>query len=228
MYNDDDLIRLRQHIGNLFEERELAAIYRGEKYVRTPFTDVKYYVWDEEHIAKLKRVECNAVAANKWFRETAPPWARAIGLPLSIADRQKLTQDENLRPNLVGHYGFSLMMVKYDYQLHPSIADCCSGVLAHKGCPDYLHAKLQEFRPRPLEGLEVWWETGFVDFLGGQTIKVLAGFSWSSLEMIASELQSAIRGRQRWCNDGVDGDYLHEWDENIAFVSQRARECYPS
>jgi len=92
-------------------------------------------------------------------------------------------------------------MAGRDFLRHPSIADCCSGLMAHKDTPDSLRAELQEFRPRPLEGLEVWWKTEF-EFFDGRPhgpIKVLGGFSWSTPEMIASELQSLIRGRQRVC-----------------------------
>ena len=121
-------------------------------------------------------------------------------------------------------------MVEYDYLLHPSLADCCSGLVAHKDTPDYLRAELQEFRPRPLEGLEVWFQTEF-EFFDGRPhgpIKVLGGFFWSTPEMIASELQSFIRARQRAHNDGVPEDELHQCDEQIAIVRQRGRECYPS
>ena len=101
--------------------------------------------------------------------------------------------------------------------------------MAHKDTPDSLRAELQEFRPRPLEGLEVWWKTEF-EFFDGRPhgpIKVLGGFSWSTPEMIASELQSLIRGRQRVCNGGVPEDELHQCDEQIAIVHRRGLRVLP-
>ena len=238
MYNDDDLKRLgarkfEKRVAELFDREEMQVVLSNAGRTRwtlpcghAPIIGELFDVMDDEYISKLRRRACVALAAQEWFRETAPPWARAIPLPLSIAGCQKLEQDENLRPNLVGHYGSSLMMLDYDYKLHPSLADCCSGLRAHKDTPNYIHAELQECPPRPLEGLEVWWET--VDDRPHEPIKVLGGFSWYSLEMIFSELQAFIHGRQRLCDWGVHEDTLHQWDEQIAVVGQRAYECYPS
>jgi hypothetical protein len=200
----------------------------GDTIGHAPIIGDVFDVMNEEDCFKTRRLTCVALAAQKWFRATAPSRARAIPLPLNIADCQKLERDENLWPQLVGNYGFSLRMVEYDFQLHPSIADCCSGLMARKDTPDWLRDELQEFPARPLEGLEVWWETGFVDGEPHEPIKVLMGLSWSTPEMFFSELQSMVRGRQRLCEHGAGEDYLRKWDEQMAIVSQRARECYPS
>ena len=237
MYNDDDLKRLSAHkfmphVAELFDREEMRVVLSNRYPLplgHAPIIGDLFNVWDEEHISKLRRRTCVALAAQEWFHKTAPPLARAISLPVNIRDCQKLEQDENLFPNLVGYYGRSLMGAGYDRLLHPSLADCCSGLRAHKDTPDYLRAELQEFSPRLLEGLEVSWGTGFpVDGRPHEPIKVLMGLSWSTPEMIFEELQSLIRGRQRLCNRGADEDTLHEWDEEIAIVHRRGSECYPS
>ena len=236
MYNDDDLIRLGAHkfmstVAEQFDREEMRVVleFSGKTdplpYGHAPIIGEPFDVMDDEYIFRLRRFACVALAGQEWFSKTAPALARAIRLPVNISDCLKLKQDENLFPKLVGNYGSSLIMAGRDFQLHPSIADCCSGLMAHKDTPDYLRAELQEFRPRPLEGLEVWWHTEFVDY---EPIKVLGGFSWSTPETIASELQSFIRARQRAHNRGAHEDTLAKWDEQIAIVSQRARECYPS
>src|SRR5262249_41373833 len=124
-----------------------------------PITGDFFNVMDDEDCFKTRRLVCVALAAQKGFRETAPPLARAVPLPLNAADRQKLQWDENFWPRLVCNYGSSLMMVDYDYLLHPSLADCCCGLMARKDTPNDIRAELREFPARPLEGLEVSWET---------------------------------------------------------------------
>jgi len=239
MYNDDDLKRLSAHkfmphVAELFDREEMRVVLSNRYPLplgHAPIIGDLFNVWDEEHISKLRRRTCVALAAQEWFHKTAPPLARAISLPVNIRDCQKLEQDENLFPNLVGYYGRSLMGAGYDRLLHPSLADCCSGLRAHRDTPDFLHAELQEFRPRPLEGLKVWWETGFefFDDRPHEPIKVLTGLSWSSPEMIFEELQYLIQARQRSRDRGADEDtLLHQWDEAIATVGQRGYECYPS
>jgi len=240
MYNDDDLIRLGAHkfmsaVAEQFDREEMRVVleFSGKTdllpYGHAPIIGEPFDVMDDEYIFKLRRFACVALAGQEWFSKTAPALARAIRLPVNISDCLKLKQDENLFPKLVGNYGSSLIMAGRDFQLHPSIADCCSGLMAHKDTPDSLRAELQEFRPRPLEGLEVWWETEFEFFDGShKPIKVLGGFSWSTPEMFASDLESRIRGRQRVRDLGAAEDYLHRWDEQTAIVRQRASECYPS
>jgi hypothetical protein len=237
MYNDDDLKRLGaskfvSRVTELFDREEMRVVLSNRNPLplgHAPIIGDLFDVWDEEHISKLRRRTCLALAAQEWFGETGPPWARAISLPVNIPDCQKLEQDENLWPNLVGYYGRSLMYVGYDFQLHPSIVDCCSGLVAHKGTPDYLRAELgQEFLARPLEGLEVSWRTGFADGRPHEPIKVLMGLCWSTPEMIFEELQTLIQARQRLRASGAHEDDLHQWDEQIAIVRQRGYECYPS
>jgi hypothetical protein len=241
-YSDDDFKRLGAHkfvsrVAELFDREEMRVVlsYSGVRYPLpygdAPIIGERFDVMNDEYISKLRRRTCVALAAQEWFHKTAPPWARAIGLPVNNRDCQKLEQDENLFLNLVGYYGRSLMEAGLDFLLHPSLADCCSGLRAHRDTPDFLHAELQEFRPRPLEGLKVWWETGFefFDDRPHEPIKVLTGLSWSSPEMIFEELQYLIQARQRSRDRGADEDtLLHQWDEAIATVGQRGYECYPS
>jgi len=222
-YSDDDFKRLGAHkfvsrVAELFDREEMRVVlsYSGVRYPLpygdAPIIGERFDVMNDEYISKLRRRTCVALAAQEWFHKTAPPWARAIGLPVNNRDCQKLEQDENLF-------------------LNPSLADCCSGLRAHRDTPDFLHAELQEFRPRPLEGLKVWWETGFefFDDRPHEPIKVLTGLSWSSPEMIFEELQYLIQARQRSRDRGADEDtLLHQWDEAIATVGQRGYECYPS
>ena len=234
MYNDGDLKRLgaskfMSRVAELFDQEEMRVVLSNRYPLplgHAPIIGDLFYVWDEEHISTLRRRTCVALAGQEWFHKTAPHWARAISLPLNIADCLKLEQDENFFPQLVGNYGSSLITAGRDFQLHPSLANCCSGLRAHKDTPDYLHVELQEFLPRPLEGLEVCWRTDFVDV--HEPIKVLESFSWSTPEMIFEDLQSFIRVRQRLRARGAHEDDLHQCDEQIAAVSQRGRECYPS
>jgi hypothetical protein len=228
MHTDPDFVRLGAHnferrIRRIFEQRELQAIARGQPFTRTPFTNMLYEVWNEESIAKLKRVECCALAARKWwrtYRHTLPSWAWTTALPISDAKCEELTSDQNLRLNFVGYYGGSLKRADWDYERHPSVLDCCSGLMAHEDCPDYIRADrelLQEFRPKPLVGLSVRCVTGYLD---GRPFKVLDDLYWSTPEMICAELQSLIYIRQCYCDHGVAEEYLQEWDEHIARVSR--------
>ena len=127
MYNDDDLIRLGAHefmsaVAEQFDREEMRVVLSKRHPLplgHAPIIGDLFGVWDEEHIAKLRRLAGVALAFEKWFRETAPPWARTISLPLNIADCQKLAQDENLFPKLVGNYGFSVIMAGRDFLRHP-------------------------------------------------------------------------------------------------------------
>jgi len=211
MYSNDDLKRLgahkfMPHVAELFDQEERQVLLRGKDTLgHAPIIGLLFGVWDEEYISKLRRWACVACAAKKWFCEAAiiPPWARAIPLPVSIADCQKLEQDENPRPNLVGLFGSSLMMLHYDYLLHPPPVDYISGLMADPNTPDHLRTDpelLREFPPRPLEGLD-------------NCLK------WSSPEMVFSELQRYLRLRQRWQSRGMLQQT--EWaDERIAQLSQ--------
>src|SRR5262249_14405227 len=168
--HDDDFNRLGahkfvSHIAELFDHEERwALVHSWDGCGHAPIIGNLFNAWDDEDCFKTRRLACAALAAQKWFGEIGPPWARAIPLPVNIADCQKLEQDENLRLNLIGYYGFSLMMVRYDYLLHPPFADYVSGLMADKDTPDCLRADpdsklfqelFQEFPPRPLEGLYV-------------------------------------------------------------------------
>jgi hypothetical protein len=67
------------------------------------------------------------------------------------------------RLHLVSRYALSLLMLDWDYKLHPLFDDFCRGLMAYKHTPDYLRddPDLQrEFPPQPLAGLsDLRWRT---------------------------------------------------------------------
>jgi len=178
----------------------LRAIACGLEFDELPYTEDLYQVTYEPLFPHLKRVICCGLAAKKWFRETAPPCARAIPLPLGFLNCKKLQGNaENNKIVLVGHFGSSLMGVNYDYQLHPPFYDYPCGLMADPCTPLHLREDpelLREFPPKLLEGLY--------------------GMCWSTPEMIFSVLQSLIHGRQLLRDRGVPEDELHQWDKTIA------------
>jgi hypothetical protein len=116
-------------------------------------------VWDANFAAQMKDFVCKALAARAWFRTHGPPWAPP--LPLSTAEREALECGGRL--HLVSRYALSLLMLDWDYKLHPSFDDFCRGLMAYKHTPDYLRddPELQrEFPPKPLAGLsDLRWRT---------------------------------------------------------------------
>jgi hypothetical protein len=172
----------------------------GDELCRAPIIERLYFVQDDAYIAKLKRLVHAAVAARKWFREHAPPWAPT--LPLSFAEIHAMERDESNRVNLVVLYASSLMMLEWDYQTHPPFTAYARGLMAYAQTPNYLRddpGLRQEFPPKPLAGID-------------------AGFNWQTPEMIAQHLAVHEEAIQRFRDQNASAATLQMWiDERDSY-----------
>jgi hypothetical protein len=96
--------------------------------------------------------------------------------------------DENSRINLVGRFGWSWLLLKWD-RAHPSFHDYACGLMAYEHAPHYAYLRddpelQQEFPPKPLAGID-------------------KGLHWNSPEMIAQSYQASVRCVQFWRDRGA-------------------------
>jgi hypothetical protein len=115
-----------------------------------PFIELHYAMFDDELIAELKILTCYALAAWARFHESKPSWAP--DLPLSLNAGGKLKCKRDLRVRLVGYYGISQLIAKYD-ESHPAFEPFCRGLMADTRTPKKLREDpelRQMFPPKQL------------------------------------------------------------------------------
>jgi hypothetical protein len=197
--------KFERHVDAEFEAARSRALARGETSFR-----LSYFSWqicvDSGLIAIHKREACLRHAARKHFGAHKPSsWCP--DLPVTVAEREKLENDEDVRFQLVNCFEMSLRCLGYDYLTHPPFHPYVCGILARPDAPDHLRTNpqlLQEFSPQLLEGLD-------------------QAFCWNSLESITQRLQVLDRNREYWRSLGSSDD-VEEADKLIAELSA----CYPS
>ena len=172
----------------------------GHEFLRAPIIDRLYSTWDDDYIAKLKRLTRAVLAARKSFRQHGPAWAPL--LPLNFADIDKLKRDESSRVNMVGLYGSSLMMLEYDHLTHPPIVDYVCGLIAYAHTPDSFRNDpelVAQFPPKPLAGID-------------------AGLNWKTPEMIAQSRAGSERAIQRLRDQNASEATSRKWiDEHEGY-----------
>src|SRR5262249_24113400 len=125
------------------------------KYVvlSAPFIELHYAMFDDALIAELKDLICKALAKQTQFHESKPAWAP--GLPISLDAGKELKCKRDPRVQLVGFYGISQLIAKYD-ESHPAFKPFCCGLMADARTPKNLRedSKLRRmFPPKQLNGL---------------------------------------------------------------------------
>jgi hypothetical protein len=158
--------KVADQVDELFEkERALGIANVGAvnaKYlvIDAPIIGLLYSAIDDELIAELKALTCRGLATWARFHRSKP--SGFPDLPLSFDAGQKMICDRDPRVALVGYYGHSQLMAKWDEE-HPSFNDFCRGLLACKHAPKRLRELRWMFPPKPLEGLPddegLYWRT---------------------------------------------------------------------
>jgi hypothetical protein len=100
-----------------------------------PFVEIHYAMFDDELIAELKDLICNALATQARFHASKPSWAP--DLPLSLNAGRELKRKRDPRVRLVGYYGISQLVAKYD-ESHPAFEPFCRGLMADARTPKNL------------------------------------------------------------------------------------------
>ena len=218
--HDDDLMRI---CANLFEQSDdllelcareferfvdelfLSRRESGLALCRAPIIDRLYDAQSDADTARIRWMLHSAVRARQHFRQHGPPGAPL--LPLTFDAIERAEHDPNNRIELVGHYASSLMLQQWNLKLHPSFHDYASGVMAYRYTPDYLRNNaelLQEFPPRPLEGLD-------------------KALNWRTLDDITQQRQDVIRMLEHY-RELADANWLQGATSELAELSQ----VYPS
>jgi len=213
MHDDVSFARLgahkfEKHVNEQFEAARSRARARGETTFRVPYFSYSIYV-DSGLIAIHKREVCLRHAAHKHFGGHKPSsWIP--DLPRTVAEYERLENDDDVRFQLVNCFETSLSCLGYDYLTHPLFHPYVCGVLARPDAPDHFLTNpqlLQEFPPRLLEGLDQAW-------------------CWRTPEMVGENLQIFLRNCQHRRDKGMppDVDEIKWMTEDIAALSQ----IYPS
>jgi hypothetical protein len=165
--------RCQQAIANqvdmLFEKGRAHAIAnlssadRKSLILEAPIIKLLYSAVDDELIAMLKVVACDAVVAWQRFHESKPPGLP--DLPVNSVACNKLLGERDYRLQLLGKYGVSQRGSLFNRE-HPSFPDFNCGVMACKYAPKYLREDLEMLRdypPKWLDGLSnhegLFWHT---------------------------------------------------------------------
>jgi len=199
--------KFEKHVNEQFEAARSHARARGETTFRLPYFWWPIYV-DSGLIAIHKREVCLRHAARKHFGEHKPSWSP--DLPTTVAEYERLENDDDVRFQLVNCFETSLRGLGYDTLIHPLFHPYVCGFLARPDAPDYLRTNpqlLQEFSPQLLEGLDQAW-------------------CWKTPEMVDKDLQIFLRNRQYERAAGMppDADWMKGATEDIVALGQ----IYPS
>jgi hypothetical protein len=155
--------RCQQAVANqvdmLFEKNRARAITnlssadRKSLILEAPIIKLLYSAIDDELIAMLKTVTCDAVVAWQRYDESKPPGLP--GLPVNSVACNKLLNERDYRLQLLGKYGGSQRGSLFD-KGHPSIRDFNCGIMANEHTPKWFREDpelLREFPPKWLDGL---------------------------------------------------------------------------
>jgi hypothetical protein len=188
--------RLEEYVAEQFEQEETRVILRGDRLGHAPVIGALFSVWNEPHIAKLKREVRNAISAIKWHKEHAPPWA----VPLLVNDAELDVDYSNLSPpeQLVRYFGSSMRNLEFDITVHPTFPIWTAGVLAHPDTPDEIRNDRElraQFSPKALPGLD--W-----------------GLCWRTPEMIEEYRQHIAGLPAHWRANGIT-----ESEEHLIFLA---------
>jgi hypothetical protein len=146
---------LERLLEGLFESPRM--ISPGSGIAEVPITGGWYIprLLDAQKQVLLLRIVAALVARERVRADASvPPWAK----PLVVhQDRlEEMIEDDNPQIKLAGYYGSSLRGAAWDYDAHPSFNAFASGIMACEYAPIELRNDpllLQQFPPRPLEGL---------------------------------------------------------------------------
>jgi hypothetical protein len=125
-----------------------------------PFIKLHYAMFDDALIVELKDLICKALTTQARFHESKPAWAP--DLPLNLDAGRELKCKRDPRVQLVGFYGISQLIAKYD-ESHPAFKPFCCGLLADERTPKNLREDSvlrRMFPPKQLNGLGqggYWW-----------------------------------------------------------------------
>jgi hypothetical protein len=118
-----------------------------------PFVRLHYAMFDDGLIEELKILVRAALAKKMQFHLTKPSWAP--DLPLSLDEGRKLKRKRDKRVQLVGYYGISQLMARYD-EAHPYFDPFCCGLMADESTPEDLRSNFdlqRMYPPKRIMGL---------------------------------------------------------------------------
>jgi hypothetical protein len=87
----------------------------------------------EQH-ADLMHKASKALCAQFLFDQTAPGWAKALGLPIRMEACEVLLKDADPRLQALGLYGLSLRSAGWEYATFPPFDDAFMQLYADNGC----------------------------------------------------------------------------------------------